>query len=311
MRKVVNVYRVYTKPIHSAIGLVLWSYFLEGDRVPLQKIVLATGVTGGDVEMLGGALTLAQVLGASLTSLAVVGRRASQARAEGRALRLREKVQRLGAEGRVPVLLQRGSTPLDALRQATYDGAFDAVALASPGRRQRFASVSGSGVAPILRGVRLPLLMLPVAQLALAETISSVLFPIDLMESSLGALDEAAEIARQHDATLHLLRVHDQAYPAPPHPDRAAATSPGALLKVDRAQAEALRERAAAVAPRVEVAMRDGRSHQQIARYANEIDASIVVLANHGARSVGEVLGGTLVERTLELASAPVVVVRA
>ena len=279
--------------------------------MPLEKIALATGVTGGDVEMLGGALTLAQVLGASLTALALIGRRTSEARAEGRALRLREKVGRLGAEGSVPVLLQRGSTPLDALRQATYDGAFDAIALASPSRRQRFASVAGSGVAPILRGLRLPLVMLPVAQLELAETISSVLFPLDLMESSLGALDEAAALARQHDATLHLLRVHDMARPAPrTPPPRTAATSIGELLKVDQAQMEALRERAAQVVPRVEVATREGRSHQQIARYAREADASIVVLANHGARNVGEVFGGTVVERALELLWVPVVVVR-
>jgi len=123
------------------------------------------------------------------------------------------------------------------------------------------------------------------------------------------AVLRAALIARQQGAELHLLHVTAPLalYPGQDVGPADSAAIPAALGEQAEATARVLRER---YDIRVHVVQRIGRAHSQIAEYANEVNAGLVVVGARGASPLLRLLIGSTAWRLLRVCRCPVLIVR-
>ena len=123
------------------------------------------------------------------------------------------------------------------------------------------------------------------------------------------AVLRAALFARQQGAELHLLHVTPPLalYPGQDVGPADSAAIPAALGEQAEASARVLRER---YDIRVHVAQRIGRAHSQIADYAAEVDAGLVVVGARGESPLLRLLLGSTTWRLLRVCQYPVLIVR-
>jgi nucleotide-binding universal stress UspA family protein len=123
----------------------------------------------------------------------------------------------------------------------------------------------------------------------------------------------AARIARQHDAELHLLHV---VRPLDLYPGLTLAPDEFTRHDQDLQQVEQTRldELAADVVgefgARVRTATRLGRAHGEIAEYAQEVSADLVVAGARGESTLLDLFIGSTASRLLRVAPCPVLIVR-
>ena len=128
-----------------------------------------------------------------------------------------------------------------------------------------------------------------------------ILIPTDGRESTADAIDEAIDLASEHDAELHALYVVNS-----------AAIAPGVefedLEEIGGQAIEHVEELAAdAGVVRVEGAVSHGLRHQSILQYADDHDVDLIVIGRH--RELDHLVRGSVSKRVAEDASAPVLVV--
>jgi len=137
----------------------------------------------------------------------------------------------------------------------------------------------------------------------------NILVPTDGSAASEGAVDHAIELAKQYDATLHALYVVDTgAY---------SSMEVGSDIVIEALQEEGNQavERVASEADdagiRVETSVRTGIAHRAIVEYVSEEAIDLVVMGTHGRTGVGRFLLGSVAEKVVRTADAPVMTVRA
>lgn len=141
----------------------------------------------------------------------------------------------------------------------------------------------------------------------------SAIIPIiaatDFSSDANRAVLRAALIARQQGAELHLLHVTAPLalYPGQDVGPADSAAIPAALGEQAEATARVLRER---YDIHVHVAQRIGRAHSQIAEYATEVNAGLVVVGARGASPLLRLLIGSTAWRLLRVCRCPVLIVR-
>ena len=133
-----------------------------------------------------------------------------------------------------------------------------------------------------------------------------VVVPIDFSDDSFAAMDTARELA-DDPAHLHAIHVLPILEPA----------DPGVIWQtVDdesrRHHAEAaLRERLLGRGhDRMQVVIRFGDPGHEIARYAKESSAGLVIVSSHGLSGLKRLLIGSVAERIVRLAHCPVLVLK-
>ncbi|MBW1645231.1 MAG: universal stress protein [Deltaproteobacteria bacterium] len=138
--------------------------------------------------------------------------------------------------------------------------------------------------------------------------IKKVLTLTDGSELSRCALRYAVEIARQFDAELYLLTVIEK---IPSYID--AVISREVMEKME----EALRDEVVNCSGYCETAglkcqgeIKYGIPHEEIIKYAREIDADIIVMATHGRSALAHVLLGSVAEKVVRHAPCPVLTVK-
>ena len=134
----------------------------------------------------------------------------------------------------------------------------------------------------------------------------TVVVPVDFSDDSLAALDTAAGMV-DDPAHLHVIHVLPIMEPA----------DPGIIWQTidddsrQKHAGEALRE---ALAKRghndIEVVIRFGDPGHEIADYAAEVDAGLVVVSSHGQSALRRLLIGSVAERVVRLAHCPVLVLK-
>ena len=144
-----------------------------------------------------------------------------------------------------------------------------------------------------------------------------IVAPTDFSPASALALDAAALLARQFDASITLLYVYDPSLLSPLYvvPGAAGLAAPtmeprefedGALQELKR-----LREERLAQVPRVELAVKQHASAAEgICAYANEVGADLIVLSTHGRTGLSHLFIGSVAERVVRHASCPVLTMR-
>lgn len=141
----------------------------------------------------------------------------------------------------------------------------------------------------------------------------TILFPTDGSDASLRALDHALELAGTYGATLHVLYVVDTSYSYGDLDGAAVDLTPvfEALREEGERTIETVEERAETAGVDVVGATReDGAVHRAILEYADEIGADLLVMGTHGRRGLDRWLLGSVTERVVRGADAPVLTVR-
>lgn len=140
-------------------------------------------------------------------------------------------------------------------------------------------------------------------------TIAPIVAATDFSSEANRAVLRAALMARQQGSELHLLHVTSPfaLYPGQEVGPAYGATIPAALGEHAEAAARVLRER---YDIRVHVAQRIGRAHSQIAGYAAQAGASLVVAGARGQSPLSRLLLGSTAWRLLRVCRCPVLVVR-
>jgi len=136
-----------------------------------------------------------------------------------------------------------------------------------------------------------------------------VLVPTDGSTASEDAIEHAIDLAKQYDATLHALYVVDAgAYSSL----EVAADAVAEELRSEGTEAvEAIAERAGDAGVTTETAVETGIVHRAIVDYIDAADIDLVIMGTHGRTGVDRFLLGSVAEKVIRTADAPVMTVRA
>jgi universal stress protein A len=137
------------------------------------------------------------------------------------------------------------------------------------------------------------------------KKIKTILCPIDFDVNSLATLDWARELAREGNATLHMLHVVTLSYPL--------LTSAPFLISRARECAyiqlqEIARESLGNVDHRL--VLKTGPPAELIIKTAQELKADVVVMATHGRTGVSRLFLGSVTEKVVRASPCPVLTIR-
>jgi nucleotide-binding universal stress UspA family protein len=267
--------------------------------------------TGVDPSLgaLPGVAAFAAALGRPLVLVHILGKRYEDYSKR----RVAEAVAELNGSGPAEIVVTPPKRRMQALQDlAASQGGVLAVLPKRRGFVSRLVTMITDYEQLIIDGP-LPVLALPPGG-ALPTAVKRVLFPIDLEQRSEQALEQAALLCARLGAELHLLHAFGADRPkasAEFGAARAAAASPAELYDVDRAQMQALADRAAAAGVTVSLSQAEGRAHTAILGYVGPAAIDLVVMATHGPRSGEDIWYGTTTARVIRKAAVPVLALRA
>lgn len=135
-----------------------------------------------------------------------------------------------------------------------------------------------------------------------------VLVPTDGSTATEGAIEHAIDLANRYDATLHALYVVDAGTYS--SLEVAADAVADELRSEGTAAVEAVADRAEGAGVAVETAVETGVVHQSIVDYVDREGIDLVVMGTHGRTGVGRFLLGSVAEKVIRTAEAPVMTVR-
>jgi len=131
--------------------------------------------------------------------------------------------------------------------------------------------------------------------------VQRILTPTDGSDPSVRAIEQAVEIAKPLDATIHALSVI-------PEMTRGAKAQEEWDERVSNALAKA-REIVEREGIEYEDAKRSGPVASEIVDYAAEHDVDLIVMGTHGRSGLHRFLVGSVTQRTIETSPIPVVTV--
>jgi universal stress protein A len=134
-----------------------------------------------------------------------------------------------------------------------------------------------------------------------------ILAPVDFDSASLSALDLAAKLARQNDATVSVLHI------VPVDMDRRGMPQYTELIKrqesIDHDKLSSIaKEHLGEV--KCEVLDKMGPPAEVIAEVAVKMAADLIVMVTHGRHGLARLVEGSVAEKVLRIAPCPVLAVR-
>ncbi len=141
----------------------------------------------------------------------------------------------------------------------------------------------------------------------------SIVAATDFSDFSERVVQRAAHLAKQHQADLHLIHV---VRPLDLYPGMTLAPDEFGhhdeeLLQAEQSRLDAMATSLASqLSIRVHAATRLGRAHAEIASYAREISADLVVAGARGENTLMNLFLGSTAARLLQVATCPVLIVR-
>jgi nucleotide-binding universal stress UspA family protein len=141
----------------------------------------------------------------------------------------------------------------------------------------------------------------------MARFFKKILCPVDFDDNSMIALDAAAELARENDATLYLLHVVFNPVGAPGFPlePRPVVSEEPSKLQLEDLARGRLKEKT-----RHEVLVKIGKPAEVINETAEEIGADLVVMSTHGREGVARFFLGSVAEHVVRGSTRPVLTIR-
>ncbi|WP_135827145.1 universal stress protein [Halorussus ruber] len=136
-----------------------------------------------------------------------------------------------------------------------------------------------------------------------------ILVPIDGSQQADRALDHALDLAETYDAEIHLLFVVDVA--SVPNEIEAASVEERLDRYAEKTTTSAAERAEEAGVERVQTTVGHGTPHRTILDYADENGVDLVVMGTHGRTGIDRYLLGSVTEKVVRLADAPVLTVHA
>jgi nucleotide-binding universal stress UspA family protein len=134
-----------------------------------------------------------------------------------------------------------------------------------------------------------------------------ILLPTDGSDASDRAVEQAIGLARETGATLLVLFVVED---IPYSPELMDDEVESHLRDVGQAALEEIGARADEAGVGIETVLRQGAPHTSILEYADEADVDLIVMGTHGRSGLDRYLLGSVTERVVRTADAPVLTVR-
>jgi len=139
-----------------------------------------------------------------------------------------------------------------------------------------------------------------------------ILVPIDFSDHSTAALDVAAEFAKTFGATIRLLHCYRLDPTAvSPYGVAASANYDSRVREAAERRLEEIEEKLEAEGIETETSLSSAFPSEVIAKMAQDVGADLIVMGTRGIAGLKHVMLGSVAERTVRLASCPVLTVRA
>lgn len=213
-------------------------------------------------------------------------------------------------EANTPIIdAVRTGRPREAILEFATDRDVDAIVMGTRGRRGIGRLLLGSVTEAVVRDADVPVLVVRgSADVRRRYPVETVLVPSDGSVHADVALERALAIADHLGADVHVVTSVDVS---------PAELGEGTDLRLDRLEAHArsvvddAADRAAGTDLEVTTAVRHGSIARTIRTYAEEHDVDLLVMGTHGRSGIDRLLLGSVTERVLRTAPAPVLTVRA
>ncbi|MCW8138310.1 MAG: universal stress protein [Planctomycetota bacterium] len=281
--------------------------------VPLDGSRLADGILAHVrrlvAEAPGAEVTLLQALPAYLSDDEVALRRHE---ADEHHAALRKLLAHEGVAVRSRVVV--AADPAECVVDAARDLGADLIALSTHGRSGPSRWLRGSVAERVLRGATVPVYTANPQGLVMTDDAivgwRRVLVPLDGSERATRVLALAGRFALSSDAEVVLLHVDEPEVPGVhPVPEVAARK---AQERAEAALAEAKERLGRAGLQRVRVIGRYGADPAaEVLEAAREVDADLIAIASHGRTGLARWRFGSVAEKVLRAAEAPLLIVRA
>jgi nucleotide-binding universal stress UspA family protein len=140
----------------------------------------------------------------------------------------------------------------------------------------------------------------------------NILVPTDFSPASYQALEVAAELARQHGATLHIMTIVEAALMSTPAPMMGPTGVPtmslDVLLEEARQQLKTVAQSLPDVLTRTCASL--GVTAIEVVTYAHDYDIDLIVMATHGRTGAARFFMGSTTEAVVRQATCPVLTLR-
>jgi len=140
-----------------------------------------------------------------------------------------------------------------------------------------------------------------------ASFFKKILCPIDFDDGSIVALRYARDLAKEQNATLHVLHVVfipliSPGFPGEPYP---VVSEEPSKLELQKIAGEHLEGKV-----RYQVEARSGRPAETINQAAQDLGVDLLVMATHGRTGVTRLVLGSVAEHIVRTSSRPVLTIR-
>jgi nucleotide-binding universal stress UspA family protein len=186
----------------------------------------------------------------------------------------------------------------------------DLIVMSTHGRRGVQRMLLGSVTEEVVRTAPCPVLAVRSdGDEAPSPIVRRILVPVDFSDASSAAVRHANALAQTHGAEIDLLHVVEQVvYPSAYGVEPAYFPTQEVLGRVERTLGEMAREGLAH--GDVSASAVVGYAPLTILDHADEHDIDLIVIATHGRSGLDRMLLGSVTERVLRRASAPVFIVK-
>jgi nucleotide-binding universal stress UspA family protein len=225
---------------------------------------------------------------------------------------MREAIEEHGRAGfTIKTVQVRAISAAGAILDYATEKGIDLVVMGTHGRRGLRRLLLGSVAEEVVRLAPCPVLTVPEReQGASPDEIERIVVPVDFSEHAKLALAYAVELADAYGAQLHLLHVIDEVI----YPDFYPPVIPSGGSISEELRDQSLERMSDLLSGHkgadATVHVRAGRAAPEIADFAKQLDADLVVIASHGLTGISHVLLGSVTEHLVRRAHCPVFTVK-
>ncbi|WP_101297878.1 universal stress protein [Halegenticoccus soli] len=201
--------------------------------------------------------------------------------------------------------------PHEAILRYADENGVDLVVMGTHGRTGVERFLIGSVAVRVVRLSDAPVVTVRTGGEEPTGSYDDVLVPTDGSDYARAAADRAIAVAEAYGATVHALNVVDLTEAAGFFD--AGGISPEFVERLDREgaeTAEGVAETAREAGLRAVADVRHGTPHREIREYASENGIDLIAMGTHGRTGVGRYALGSVTERVVRTADAPLLTVR-
>lgn len=207
----------------------------------------------------------------------------------------------------------RDVAPAPAILSYAEEQGIDLIVMGTHGRRGFRRMLLGSVAAEVVRLSNCPVMTVRCDdQLPIRTQARTIVVPIDFSAHALVALRHAKAFADLHDASIALIHVvEDRLHPA--FYNAGVFSVYDVQPDIEERAEQQLRqfaEEAGCLADRLIFEIRPGHAGREIAAYAREREADLIVMSTHGLTGIEYLFMGSVAEKVVRIASCPVLTIR-